>query len=201
MNHNPAMNYLAHLYLSQSNINLMVGNYIADHVKGKDYLNYSEGVQQGIIMHREIDTFTDTHEIPLIGKERLYEKYGKYSAVLIDMFYDHVLAREWADYSPIPLSTFSRSAYQVLKSQQAIFPPRSSRTLDWMSRGDWLSGYATVEGVGRALSGISQRASFENKMDEAVNTLVEFYPEYKAEFAEYFPLLIKHIRPFLKLAY
>lgn len=192
------MNYLAHLYLSQSDINLMVGNYIADHVKGKDYLKFSEEVQQGIIMHREIDTFTDTHPIPQIGKDRLYAKYGKYSAVLIDMFYDHVLAREWADYSPIPLSTFSRSVYQVLKTQQHLFPASSSRTLDWMSRGDWLSGYATVEGIGRALSGISQRARFENNMDKSVDTLIEFYHEYKAEFAEYFPLLIKHISPFLK---
>jgi acyl carrier protein phosphodiesterase len=190
------MNYLAHLYLSQSDINLMVGNYIADHVKGKDYLKYSEGVQQGIMMHREIDTFTDSHSIPQKGKDRLYEKYGKYSAVLIDMFYDHVLAKEWSDYSPIPLSTFSRSAYKLLKSQQHLFPAASSRTLDWMSRGDWLSGYATVEGIGRALNGISQRARFENNMDESVDALIEFYPEYKAEFAEFLPLLIKHLRPY-----
>ncbi len=176
----------------------MVGNYIADHVKGKDYLNYPEGIQKGIEMHRAIDTFTDTHPIPQKGKDRLYEKYGKWSAVLIDMFYDHVLAKEWADYSPIPLTSFSKSAYQVLKSQQDLFPPASSRTLDWMSRGDWLAGYATVEGIGRALNGISQRASFENNMDESVKTLVEFYPEYKAEFAEFLPLMIKHLRPYFK---
>ena len=176
----------------------MVGNYIADHVKGKDYLNYPEGIQQGIRMHRAIDTFTDTHSIPQKGKDRLYDKYGKYSAVLIDMFYDHVLAREWSNYSPIPLSTFSRSAYEVLKTQQHLFPRSSSRTLDWMSRGDWLSGYATTEGIGRALSGISQRAKFDNNMDESVETLIEFYPEYKEEFEEFFPLLIKHVNPFLK---
>lgn len=192
------MNYLAHLYLSQSDINLMVGNYIADHVKGKDYQNYSKEVQQGILMHREIDTFTDTHAIPQKGKDRLYGKYGKYSAVLIDMFYDHVLAREWTDYSPIPLSSFSRSAYQALKTQQHLFPAASSRTLDWMSRGDWLSGYATTEGIGRALSGISQRASFENNMDESVKTLVEFYSDYKAEFAEFLPLLMKHLAPYFE---
>jgi len=192
------LNYLAHLYLSQSNTDLMVGNYIADHVKGRDYLTYPEGIQKGIKMHREIDTFTDTHAIPQRGKDRLYNKYGKYSAVLIDMFYDHVLAREWSDYSPIALSTFSRSAYKVLKAQQHLFPPASSRTLDWMSRGDWLSGYATVEGIGRALSGISQRARFDNNMDTSVDALIEFYPEYKAEFAEFLPLMIKHLRPYFK---
>lgn len=174
----------------------MVGNYIADFVKGKEYENYSEGVQKGIIMHRDIDSFTDTHEIPLRTKERLISKYGKYSAVLVDMFYDHVLAREWSSYSPIALRSFTQSAYKALGNQRSSFPERASRMFGYMSQGDWLSGYATLEGMGAALSGISRRASFENNMDEAVNELKEHYELYKIDFEEYFPILIAHLRKY-----
>lgn len=176
----------------------MVGNYIADHVKGKDFENYPEGIKQGILMHREIDTFTDQHEIPMRGKERMYDRYGKYSAVLIDMFYDHVLAKEWSDYSPLPLKAFTASAYRILKNKQSIFPPAASRTLDWMSRGDWLSGYASLEGMAQSLSGISRRATFENQMNEAVVDLKRDYQLYKNDFEEFLPLLIKHLAPFYK---
>ena len=174
----------------------MVGNYIADFVKGKEYEKYSEGVQKGIIMHRDIDSFTDTHEIPMRTKERLFSKYGKYSAVLVDMFYDHVLAREWSSYSPIALKSFTQSAYRALGNQRSIFPERASRMFGYMSQGDWLSGYASLEGMGAALGGISRRASFENNMDEAIIELKENYELYKVDFEEYFPILIAHLRKY-----
>lgn len=174
----------------------MVGNYIADFVKGKEMENYSEGVKRGIVMHRDIDSFTDSHEIPKRTKERLLPKYGKYSAVLVDMFYDHVLAKEWANYSPLPIKSFTKSAYAVLKTQQSSFPAKASRMFNYMSEGDWLSSYASLEGIGAAMSGVSRRASFENNMDEAVIELKEHYEVYKNDFEEFFPILIKHLGPY-----
>ena len=191
------MNYLAHIYLSQSKIDLMVGNYIADHIKGKELERFSEGVQEGIRMHRAIDSFTDTHEIPHRTKERLYPKYGKYSAVLVDMFYDHVLAKEWSTYSPIELTKFTQSAYAALSTQLDIFPEKAAITFNYMSKGDWLSGYASIHGIGKALKGVSMRAAFDNNMDEAVVELEESYDLYKQDFEEFFPLMIKHLRPYL----
>lgn len=190
------MNYLAHLYLSQNNAELMVGNYIADFVKGKDFEDYPDGIKKGILMHREIDTFTDSHPITLKSKERLYPNYGKYSPVIVDMFYDHILAKEWKDYSPIALASFSNAVYKTLDSFKDQFPPASARTLHYMSKGDWLSGYATLDGMSKALSGISQRANFENNMDVAVQDLEKNYALYKEEFVEFFPLIIKHLRPY-----
>ena len=112
------------------------------------------------------------------------------------MFYDHVLAKEWSDYSPISLESFTSSAYSALKAHQSVFPPRASRILDYMSQGNWLLGYASLDGMSAALNGISRRASFENNMDEAVIELKEHYEDYKNDFKEYFPLLIKHLRPY-----
>lgn len=190
------MNYLAHLLLSQHDTNLMVGNYIADFVKGKRYEEYSEGIKRGILMHRDIDSFTDSHDIPMRTKERLFPKYGKYSSVLVDMFYDHVLSKEWSNYSPLSLDSFTSSAYRVLKSHQEVFPPKASRILDYMSAGNWLLAYSKIDGMAAALNGISRRASFENNMDEAIIELKDHYDIYKKDFEEYFPLLIKHLRPY-----
>ena len=102
------MNHLAHLYLSQTNVDLMVGNFIADRVKGKDLLNYSESVQKGIEMHRAIDTFTDEHAVVMKSKKRLFPVYHKYAAVIVDMFYDHILAKNWEEYSPISLKLYAK---------------------------------------------------------------------------------------------
>ena len=92
------MNYLAHTYLSGTDSDILVGNFIADAVKGRQVDNYSEKIQQGIHLHREIDTYTDSHEVTKRSKSRLYEKYRHYSAVIIDIFYDHYLAVEWNNY-------------------------------------------------------------------------------------------------------
>ncbi len=183
------MNHLAHLFLSQHNPQWMVGNYIADHVKGKQVLDFPIGIQEGIQMHRDIDSFTDQHEIVQQSKERLYPKYHKYAAVLVDMFYDHVLAKEWASYSPLRLSSFTQACYLALAKQREIYPESVQRMYDHMSTHDWLNSYANLDGMQRALSGLAHRASFDSKMDEAIVDLERDYDLYKNEFELFFPKL------------
>ena len=109
------MNFLAHLYLSGNNEGLLVGNFIADAVKGrKPILQYPEEVQRGIIMHREIDHFMDTHPVVKQGMSRLREGYPKFSRVIMDMFYDHLLAARWEYYHPLSLRDFSHDVFEVL---------------------------------------------------------------------------------------
>ena len=170
----------------------MVGNFIADHVKGKQVLLYSEMIQKGIQMHRDIDQFTDHHPIVKQSKERLYPKYHKYAAVIVDMFYDHLLARNWSDYSPIQLRSFASSSYQVLNAKAEQFPEKSRRFLYYMSKYDWLSDYAQIEGIGQALNGLAQRTRFESKMEEAIHDLQSDYTLYKKEFDLFFPELCKY---------
>ena len=185
------MNHLAHLFLSQRDPSLMVGNFIADHIKTTKLSSFSEGVQDGILMHRAIDHFTDTHPIVRKSKERLFPKYSHYSAVLVDMFYDHILAKNWSTYSPISLKSFSESAYMVLKSRTTEIPERSVLILDYMSRQDWLTSYGTIEGMGKALNGISRRATFKSKMEEAIVDLERDFSMYEAEFTPFFAALFE----------
>lgn len=188
------MNHLAHLFLSQSDVDLMVGNYIADHVKGKAIQNYTEAIQKGILMHRFIDEYTDNHQVVKESKKRLYQKYHKYAPVIIDMFYDHILAKNWADYSPIPLKSFCTNAYLILKSRYAIFPKSAQRMYDHMSVHDWLFNYSHLDGMQKALNGLSQRARFDSNMHQATDDLNHDYELYKADFNAFFPDLLKHCK-------
>lgn len=192
------MNHLAHLFLSQSDINLMIGNYIADHVKGKKFYNFSEEIQQGILMHRGIDQFTDEHPIVQKSKERLYPKYHKYAAVLVDMFYDHVLAKNWANYSPIPLQNFAQSVYRVLTPKVVLFPKSAKLMFEYMTRQDWLLQYSNIEGMHKALAGLSRRATFVSKMEEASIDLHRDFELYEKEFENFFPQLIEYANTWTK---
>ena len=192
------MNHLAHLFLSQSDVNLLVGNYIADHVKGKEIEKFSAEVQRGIQMHRSIDDFTDHHPIVQKSKERLYPKYHKYAAVIVDMFYDYILAKNWSDYSPIKLNLFSSSAYVMLKTQYDTFPDSAKRMYDHMSANDWLTNYGTIEGITWALSGLAYRAKFDSKMEDSVKDLEKDLDLYQEEFETFFPQLIVHANEWTK---
>lgn len=180
------MNILAHLYLSQTDVNLMVGNFIADHIKGNKIEPYSKEVIRGIMMHRAIDTFTDQHPLVLKSKARLYPKYHKYAGVLIDMFYDHILAKNFSDYSPISIHSFSKSAYLILDGQKEDFPNRSKVVLQYMKEQDWLTNYSTIEGMDKAFKGISKRTKFKSRMEEAAFDLEKDYELYKNEFTPFF---------------
>ena len=185
------MNHLAHLFLSQRDTDLMAGNFIADHIKSTKLSNFSEGIQNGILMHRAIDHFTDTHRIIRKSKKRLFPKYSHYSAVLVDMFYDHILAKNWKNYSPISLESFASSAYKLLQSKKIELPLRTVTTLNYMSKHDWLSNYANITGMSRALKGLSIRASFNSKMDEAIVDLERDFKLYEAEFTPFFAALFE----------
>ena len=185
------MNHLAHLFLSQRDTNLMVGNFIADHIKANKIEPYSEEIRNGIMMHRAIDHFTDKHPLVKNSKSRLFPKYRHYAAVLVDMFYDHILAKNWETYSPISLESFSKSAYFVLKSRTSEMPHRSVIILDYMSKQDWLTSYGRIEGMTKALTGIAHRAKFNSKMEEAAIDLERDFKLYEAEFTPFFKELFE----------
>jgi acyl carrier protein phosphodiesterase len=121
---------------------MMVGNFIADAVKGKKYLEYEEEISKGIIMHREIDTFTDSHEIVSHSKRFFRSRYGLFSSVLIDLFYDHFLAKNWNTYSEQSLSSFADHAYHVFEKYLSIMPDRNRMMFPYMQR---KTGYFTMQ--------------------------------------------------------
>jgi acyl carrier protein phosphodiesterase len=183
------MNFLGHFYLSQHDPALLVGNYIADFVKGKKYLDYPEEISRGIVMHRNIDHFTDQHPMIRKGKKRLFPIYRHYSGVIMDMYYDHFLARNWSAYSSATLVSFSKSVYDTIEEHWEFLPQKSQFMFPYMKSGDWLIRYATIEGLGKSLTGMSRRLNNNSKLELAVDQLSEFYALFQTEFSIFMPEL------------
>jgi acyl carrier protein phosphodiesterase len=190
------VNFLAHFYLSGNSEPLLVGNLIGDAVKGRSLVAFSEPVQQGIRMHRAIDYFTDTHPAVSRSKDRLRSKFNHYSGVITDVFYDHILARNWSDYSDEPLAQYSQRIYGLLERHWLIFPSRIQFMFPYMKQNNWLLGYADVQGIHRALSGMAKRTAFVSHMEEAAQFLERDYLLYKQDFEIFFPSLVEHTRIF-----
>ena len=192
------MNFLAHLYLSGDNEEILVGNFIGDFVKGSQMSQYSETIQKGIRLHRSIDSYTDNHEVVLQSKIRLREKFRHYAPVIVDVYYDHFLAKNWSSFSRIPLKTYTENFYQLMKKYVEIIPKGVNHMLSFMSRDNWLYNYQFIEGIDRALTGMSRRTKYENKMDEASQTLKDHYGAFEEEFNQFFPELESHVSNFEK---
>jgi acyl carrier protein phosphodiesterase len=184
------MNFLAHLFLSGDDPEIMVGNFIGDFVRGRNvYEQFKPNIALGIELHREIDEFTDSHLVVMESKKRLRPKYRHYAPVIVDMFYDHFLAAQWLNYHSQPLPDFAEYAYSQLKDHEPILPERVVQMMPYMVKGNWLVNYAQLEGIHRALTGMSRRTPFDSKMDEAIFDLEKSYTEFEAEFLLFFPEL------------
>jgi len=179
------MNFLGHFYLSKNDTGLILGNYIADFVKGKNYTKYPEHISRGIMMHRHIDTFTDSHAMVKQGRKRIFEKYRHFAGIIIDMYYDHFLATCWNDYSEKPLPDYSAFIYSVIEENLHLLPPQSQYMFTYMKKGNWLMRYATTEGLEKSLRGMAGRISHPSKLEEARAELVEYYEEWSLEFKSF----------------
>ena len=193
------MNFLAHAHLSGDNEKLLIGNFIADFVKGKAALGRYEGeIRRGIMLHRAIDAFTDTHPTVALSKNRLRQKYRHYSGVIVDVFYDHFLAKNWHLFHDESLENFADKVYAIVDNHIDIVPARVQDFFPYMKRGNWLLSYRQPEGIGRALTGMSRRTPYDSKMDESLNDLIRYYDEFEDEFKKFFPLLQQRVILFLE---
>jgi len=184
------MNFLAHLYLSGDDPEIMVGNFIGDFVRGRNvHEQFKHNIALGIELHRQIDEFTDRHDIVLESKKRLRGKYRHYAPVIVDVFYDHFLAIHWSTLHPQSLPDFASYAYSQLEKHKPLLPTRVLEMMPYMIQGNWLVNYATTEGIHRALSGMSRRTPYDSKMDEAIHDLKKYFVEFDSEFTRFFPEL------------
>ena len=184
------MNFLAHIYLSGEDDRITIGNFIADKIHGKAYKKYPFDIQKGILLHREIDTFTDAHPIVRQSTKRLHTNYGHYSSVIVDILYDHFLAKNWETYSTIPLKDFSVSFYNLLEDSYEILPLRIQNLMPFMIADNWLLNYSKIEGVQCVLDGMNRRTKYKSKMNEATKELKIHYNEFEEEFTLFFDELI-----------
>ncbi|APS39277.1 acyl carrier protein phosphodiesterase [Salegentibacter sp. T436] len=188
------MNFLAHIYLSGDNAQLKIGNFIADSVKGKQYLDFPVEIQKGIVLHRAIDTFTDTHPIVSKSVERLFDRYGHYSRVIVDILYDHFLAANWVEYSEIPLKEYTEDFYKLLKDNYEVLPKPVQKFLPYMVADNWLYNYREIEGIEKILFQMNRRIKYRAKMHLAVEELREFYEEFENEFRMFFEELRTYVK-------
>ncbi len=193
------MNFLAHIYLSGNNKKVTIGNFIADGIKGKDYKKYPKEIQIGILLHREIDTFTDAHKTVRKSTKRLHKKYSHYSGVIVDILYDHFLAKNWNSYSNVPLDSYVEEFYDTLKGNFDILPTRIQKIMPYMTVNNWLLSYASIEGIAKVLTGMNRRTQNRSQMNLAIHELETFYKEFESEFTSFFDELIVFANDKLKL--
>ena len=193
------MNYLAHFYLSgTANPHFTLGNFLGDFVKGKKYNEYPPDIRRGILFHRAVDTFTDKHPLVLKSKRRLFPRYHHYSAVLVDLFYDHLLAINFGDYSRQALPEFATEVYSLLEKQEEWLPEKAKFMLPYMKRDNWLLNYGTLQGLGKACTGISRRTRFPSHLETGPEDLLLGFHAFQEEFQHFFPDIQQYMKEWLK---
>lgn len=180
------MNFLAHLYLSGNDTNIIIGNFIADHIKGNKFKHLPLSIQKGIRLHREIDTFTDTHPVVKKSMHRLNERYGHYDGVIIDIFYDHFLAKNWTNYSAIPFDKYVQSIYTLLQDNLPLLPKKTVEMLPYMIQYNWLYNYQYLKGIKTVLVGMNKRTNGKSKMHLAIEDLKIHYNDFEKDFSLFF---------------
>lgn len=186
---NARMNYLAHIYLSEDQEMIRIGNFMADHIKGSKYKVYPTEVQKGILLHRKIDWFTDLDETARKSKRRLHDRYGLYRGIIIDIFYDHFLAANFSEYSEMALNDYASVFYSSLQANEELLPEQVRHMTEYMIRNDWLTSYAETEGIRQVLVGMNRRTDGRGKMDMAIEDLLEHYDDFELDFRHFFKKL------------
>ena len=184
------MNFLAHLYLSQNDTNIMIGNFIADHIRGNKYEEFSKEIQQGIFLHREIDTFTDAHKVVRKSKRRLHKRYKHYDGVIIDIFFDHFLAKNWANYSAIPLDVYTNSINNLFDKISPELPIKSQQFIKYMVEYNILFNYQFEEGIEKVLNGMNHRTKGKSQMNLAIEDLQILHKEFEEDFTVFYKDLL-----------
>jgi acyl carrier protein phosphodiesterase len=198
------VNYLAHAYLSFGVPEILVGNLISDFIKGKKKLDYADGIQKGISLHRAIDHFTDTHESTRQAKSFFASAYRLYSGALTDIVYDHFLANDPKEFpadEPVdpafpapagdPLVVFCQATYRQMATWQPVFPERFAHIFPYMRSQDWLYHYRFRQGIFNSFAGLARRAAYMPPPEEACRLFELHYEGLKACYTVFFPAL-KH---------
>ena len=187
------MNWLAHVFLSEPDVEFRLGNLLADIVRGEQLRRMSVRFQRGAQKHKQIDAFTDSHPLVKRSRSRVSPEFRRFSGVLVDVFYDHLLATDWDRYSPIVLDAFTAKFYADIESSRIELPSSARVTLDRIIRHDLLGSYRRTEGVERSLrrlsAYLSSRWRREFTLEQGVADLISQRAGFEADFAEFFPQL------------
>ena len=183
------MNYLAHLFLSPENHQVRVGNLMGDFVKGSSWKSLPPNVVNGIKLHRAIDKYTDAHPAVIELKRHLSLGRKRFSGIISDIVFDHLLARFWCHYSDESLTGFAERCYSDIAFNRNVLPPLMRSMTDRMIAGNWLEQYQHESAINGAINGVSRRIRFENKLFNAAEEVLPLLREYQNSFEVFFPQL------------
>lgn len=188
------MNFLAHIYLSGDNEQRVVGNFIGDFVKGKQWQEYPKEIQEGILLHRFIDNFTDTHPVVLQSIARIKPIVGRFAGIVADVFYDYCLAQNFGKLSEVALPTFAQNSYDILTKHHDILPTRVQELLPYMRQEDWLTHYGSLYGITKALQGLTRRLKYVQDLTKTITLLENNYQDFENDFQLFFPDIQKAVK-------
>ena len=192
------MNWLAHLLLSEAKVEHRLGNLLGDLTKGKERENLSTEILRGIADHQKIDIFTDSHPIVKQSKQRIDCQYRRFSGILVDIFYDHILANNWHNYSDIPLEGFASEIYISFEPYLEHIPVKASSVIKRAIADNWLTSYRDLDGIEQALQRISwkltRRRNKYFNLCPAIEELTTNYQDLETDFKLFFPELIQHMQ-------
>ena len=193
------MNHLAHALLAGDDEAVQLGGMLGDFVRGQpDPALFPAQVIHGIRLHRAIDSYTDGHPEVLAAKAGLPPPYRRYGGILLDMWFDHLLARDFSHWSGQPLGQYSQDLRGLLQRRDALLTPALRRFRVYMEANDLPAGYADRAVLGRALAGIGQRLTREHPLASALPVLVEREEALQRRFDAFFPQLREFARDWLE---
>ncbi len=188
------MNHLAHIYLSGKNEGLIIGNYIADHIRGNQLGHLPEEIQSGVRLHRTIDTYTDKHQIFRATTKLIMPSLRKFSGVAVDIYFDYFLANKWKHYHEEDLETFALNTYSLIESNWTHIPERGKRFFTYMIEHNLLLNYGDLETLNRVFMGIDSRTKFDTNLTDAVTVLSKHHDEIETNFEEFFLDLMQFVK-------
>lgn len=188
------MNFLAHVFLSEHDFELALGNLIADQIKGKGFDQFSPKVKAGILLHRKIDDYTDHHPAFRSCVKKLFPRYRHYSRVLVDMFFDHFLAKNWQQYHNQKLTDFTTRFYYFLLKKEYSIPDHCNQFISHLVKYKWFESYQTIEGLKKILTQMESRTQFESNLSKGCEDLVNDYFFYESHFSYFLPNIIDYLK-------
>ena len=190
------MNYLAHLFLADDSDEFLIGSFLGDFVKGTLDDRYSEEITRGIIFHRKIDAYADAHERTVASKNLFKPKRRRFAGIIVDICYDHFLAKHWSNYSSIKLSAFISYVYETLQKHDEILPERLKYILPRMIKQNWLESYQTIDGVEITLNRISKRIARKNSLKGSIEEIRLNYNALEKNFLDFIPDLVVYAKSY-----
>ncbi|SJZ33103.1 acyl carrier protein phosphodiesterase [Sediminibacterium ginsengisoli] len=181
------MNYLAHAYLSFGDPGILTGNMISDFIKGKKQYDYPADIRKGIVLHRRIDEFTDSHAATAAGKQFLKTASGLYAGAFMDVVYDHFLALDPTIMTEAEWLQFTTATYRTLQSRHGSLPEQFALIFPWMQQHDWLYNYRFRWGIEKSFGGVVRRAKYLDTAAPVFRLFETHYESLKSCYDDFFP--------------